>query len=115
MPARNLRTTFSQVSALSGMRARSSLSSISPPVFSFWLWQVTQYWSRTARCEDALWPRAVSAINNMAAQQLTVFIRIAPGHDHTYRGGAESRVRDGAGMGLCRSVKVSIAVNGAAK
>src|SRR5665213_1491591 len=44
-----LRTTFSQVSAPSPTCATSSLSSINPPVFSFWLWQVTQYLSSRAR------------------------------------------------------------------
>src|SRR5579871_2148134 len=49
LPARSLRTTFSQVSGLVPMLARSSVSSVSPAVFNFWLWQVTQYLSSVAR------------------------------------------------------------------
>src|SRR5690348_15442292 len=46
--------TFSPVSALAGTLARSSLSSIRPAVLAFWLWQVTQYLSRRARCSMAV-------------------------------------------------------------
>ena len=52
IPARTFRITFSQSSALAGTSARSTLSSIRPPVLSRSLWQVTQYRSTTAR-EDA--------------------------------------------------------------
>src|SRR5712672_1154993 len=48
-PARSLAITFSQTSALAPGFARSSVSSASPAVRSFWLWQVMQYLSRTAR------------------------------------------------------------------
>jgi hypothetical protein len=53
IPARSLRTTFSQVSAWSCILATSSLSSNSPAVCKRWLWQVTQYWSSSARAEAA--------------------------------------------------------------
>ena len=49
MPPCILRTTFSQVSAPSPMCSTSILSSVSPPVFSLSLWQVTQYLSSSAR------------------------------------------------------------------
>src|SRR5581483_2126144 len=49
-PARSLRTTFSQTSALCGTRAKSDLSSIRSAVLARWLWHVTQYLSRSARC-----------------------------------------------------------------
>ena len=48
-PARSLRTTFSHVAAFPAMSVRSIASSVSPPVRSLSLWQVTQYWSSTAR------------------------------------------------------------------
>ena len=43
-PVRSFTITFSQVSASAGIFAGSSVSSMSPAVFSRWLWQVTQYW-----------------------------------------------------------------------
>ncbi len=51
----SLRTTFSQTSAWSATRARStaSLSSTRPPVFSRALWQLTQYLSTSARSASA--------------------------------------------------------------
>src|SRR5262249_40279983 len=48
-PVRIFRTPFSRPSARSPIRAGSNVSSISPAVFSRWLWQVTQYLSSTAR------------------------------------------------------------------
>src|SRR5258707_833270 len=52
-PVRSLRITFSHTSALAGTFAKSILSSIRPAVFSFSLWQVTQYRFNTVRCCDA--------------------------------------------------------------
>ena len=49
MPALSFRTTFSHVAACSPTFVRSTVSSARSPVRSFWLWQVTQYLSRTAR------------------------------------------------------------------
>ena len=49
MPASILRITFSQTSGCAAMFASSAESSASPPVFSRWLWQVTQYLSTTER------------------------------------------------------------------
>src|ERR1051325_5703105 len=57
---RSFRRTFSQSSAPAPGCSTSALSSRSPAVFEFWLWQVTQYLSRTAR-EDGVWARAVRA------------------------------------------------------
>src|SRR6202007_554343 len=50
IPPRNLRMTFSHVSAPSTGWSTSILSSISPAVRSLWLWQVTQYVSSSSRC-----------------------------------------------------------------
>src|SRR6185436_15725408 len=47
--ARSFRITFSHTSALLEGRAKSAASNESPAVFSFWLWQVMQYLSSTAR------------------------------------------------------------------
>jgi len=48
-----LRTTFSQTAASSGTLARLSVSRLNPPVLVRWLWQVTQYLSRTAFSGEA--------------------------------------------------------------
>ena len=53
MPARTFRMTFSQTSACAATFDRSGASSASSPVFSRWLWQVTQYLSMVARLSDA--------------------------------------------------------------
>ena len=52
-PARSLRTTFSHSSAWSPTAARSSPSSERLAVLTRLLWQVTQYWSSSARCFEA--------------------------------------------------------------
>src|SRR5579871_4947890 len=48
-PDCSLAITFSQTSGLAPGLVTSSVSSVSPAVRSFWLWQVTQYLSSTAR------------------------------------------------------------------
>jgi hypothetical protein len=49
VPERSLRTTFSQTSGFEPTSSRLEVSSVSPAVLSFWLWQVTQYVSRIWR------------------------------------------------------------------
>jgi hypothetical protein len=48
-PARSFAITRSHVSGLALGRVASKLSSASPAVRSFWLWQVMQYVSRKTR------------------------------------------------------------------
>src|SRR5277367_4851033 len=50
---RTLRITFSHTSAFSETFSTSTLSSIRPAVFSFSLWQVTQYLFSSARWDEA--------------------------------------------------------------
>lgn len=50
MPARSLRTIFSQVSASLPMCATSNLSIARLATWSSSLWQLTQYWSKTFAC-----------------------------------------------------------------
>src|SRR6185369_13552025 len=47
--ARTFRITFSHTSAVFEGRTKSAASSDNPAVFIFWLWQVTQYLSTSAR------------------------------------------------------------------
>ena len=42
MPPRTLRITFSHTSACAGDVGQLTSSSVRPPVFKRWLWQVTQ-------------------------------------------------------------------------
>ena len=67
IPPRSFRMTFSQVSAPSGIWARSILSSIRPAVLACWLWHITQYWSRSARCGEAVCWEAKRTDKNAAA------------------------------------------------
>src|SRR2546425_12985104 len=50
MPPRSLRTAFSHTSACLETSERFMVSNMTPAVFARWLWQLTQYWSRRARC-----------------------------------------------------------------
>ncbi len=61
-PLRSRRTTFSQVAAPSPTLVTSSVSSVRPAVFSFWLWQVTQYLSNTARAGTSCAATAAGAV-----------------------------------------------------
>src|SRR5437867_9674183 len=62
-PTRSFSMTRSQVSAFELGCITSSLSRASPAVRSFSLWQVTQYWSRTAPGGGSFCGAAVSTLD----------------------------------------------------
>src|SRR5262245_21091559 len=108
-PDRSLRITFSHSSAFAPTRFNSAGSITSPAVFNLELWQVTQYWVKTAAgvcaCADAT--KNPKAKVNSKTLRLTCINSVFPGIYYSPSEGTHEKLRRLSGTCAVRERLVS--------